>query len=196
MEQMLRRTWAEIDLDALTHNFKTLQSRVGEKTKLVGVVKADAYGHGALSVSRTLEELGAGYLAVSNLDEARELRTAGISMPILILGHTPEQYVPQLLEYDITQAVTCEAKALAYNEMAKACGGKLRIHIKADTGMSRLGFLCAGSTSSPGWRGFSAPAICPGWRRRASSPTSPCPTSRKGRRAWPTPGSSSPSSWT
>ena len=154
MEQMLRRTWAEIDLDALTHNFKTLQKRVGEKTKLVGVVKADAYGHGALSVSRTLEELGAGYLAVSNLDEARELRTAGISMPILILGHTPEQYVPQLLEYDITQAVTCEAKALAYNEMAKACGGKLRIHIKADTGMSRLGFLCAGKHFQSGVEGI------------------------------------------
>ena len=154
MEQMLRRTWAEIDLDALTHNFKTLQKRVGEKTKLVGVVKADAYGHGALSVSRTLEELGAGYLAVSNLDEARELRTAGISMPILILGHTPEQYVPQLLEYDVTQAVTCEAKALAYNEMAKACGGKLRIHIKADTGMSRLGFLCAGKHFDAGVEGI------------------------------------------
>lgn len=154
MEQMLRRTWAEIDLDALTHNFKILQQRVGEKVKLVGVVKADAYGHGALQVAHTLEELGAGYLAVSNLDEARELRTAGISMPILILGHTPEQYVPQLLEYDITQTVTCEAKALAYNEMAKACGGKLRVHIKVDTGMSRLGFLCADRHFSTGVEGI------------------------------------------
>ena len=154
MEQMLRRTWAEIDLDDLTHNFKTLQQRVGEKTKIVGVVKADAYGHGALQISRALEELGAGYLAVSNLDEARELRTAGISMPILILGHTPEQYVPQLLEYNITQAVTCEAKALAYNNMAKACGGKLRVHIKADTGMSRLGFLCADGHFEAGVEGI------------------------------------------
>ena len=144
MEQLLRRTWAEIDLDALEHNFQILQSRVGPDTGVVGVVKADAYGHGALQVGRALEQLGTAYLAVSSLDEGRELRHSGITMPILILGHTPEAYVPQLLEYDMTQAITCEAKAVAYNEAAAACGGTLRCHIKVDTGMSRLGFLCAG----------------------------------------------------
>ena len=144
MEQLLRRTWAEIDLDALEHNFKTLQKRVGPAAGVVGVVKADAYGHGALQVGRTLEKLGAAYLAVSSLDEGRELRHSGVNMPILILGHTPEEYVPQLLEYKMTQAITCEAKAVAYNEAAAACGGVLRCHIKVDTGMSRLGFLCAG----------------------------------------------------
>ena len=144
MEQLLRRTWAEIDLDALEHNFHTLQARVGPHTGVVGVVKADAYGHGALHVAQTLEELGAAYLAVSSLDEGRELRHNGIKMPILILGHTPEEYVPQLLEYHMTQAVTCEAKAVAYDAAAAACGGVLRCHIKVDTGMSRLGFLCAG----------------------------------------------------
>ena len=154
MEQLLRRTWAEIDLDALAHNYQTIARRVGEGPKVRGVVKADAYGHGALHVARTLEELGAGYLAVSSLDEARELRTAGISLPILILGHTPEQYVPQLLAYDITQAVTCEAKAVAYNEVARTCGQKLKIHIKVDTGMSRLGYLCAGSHFQTGVEGI------------------------------------------
>ena len=144
MEPLLRRTWAEIDLDALEHNFEALQRRVGPETGVVGVVKADAYGHGALHVARTLEKLGAAYLAVSSLDEGRELRHSGITMPILILGHTPEEYVPQLLEYDMTQAITCEAKAIAYNQAAGACGGTLRTHIKVDTGMSRLGFLCAG----------------------------------------------------
>ena len=144
MEPLLRRTWAEIDLDALEHNFRTLQDRVGADTGVVGVVKADAYGHGALQTARTLENLGAAYLAVSSLDEGRELRHNGIAMPILILGHTPEEYVPQLLEYNMTQAITCEAKAVAYNEAAAACGGVLRCHIKVDTGMSRLGFLCAG----------------------------------------------------
>ena len=144
MEQLLRRTWAEIDLDALEHNFNTLQQRLGPETGLVGVVKADAYGHGALQVSETLQRLGAAYLAVSSLDEGRELRHNGITMPILILGHTPEEYVPQLLKYDITQAITCEAKAVAYNEAAARCGGVLKTHIKVDTGMSRLGFLCAG----------------------------------------------------
>ena len=96
MEQLLKRTWAEIDLDALKHNYLTLKAHAG--TGVVGVVKADAYGHGAIWVGRMLEELGAAYLAVSNLDEARELRQAGITMPILILGHTPEEYVPQLIE--------------------------------------------------------------------------------------------------
>ena len=124
MEPLLRRTWAEIDLDALEHNFRTLQDRVGADTGVVGVVKADAYGHGALQTARTLENLGAAYLAVSSLDEGRELRHNGIAMPILILGHTPEEYVPQLLEYNMTQAITCEAKAVAYNEAAAACAKK------------------------------------------------------------------------
>ena len=152
MEQLLRRTWAEIDLDALAHNYNLLKART--QAKVLGVVKADAYGHGAIQTARTLERLGAGYLAVSNLDEGRELRNAGITMPILILGHTPEVYVPQLMEYHITQAVTCEAKALAYSEAAAACGGTLRIHIKVDTGMSRLGFLCAGRHFETGVEGI------------------------------------------
>lgn len=144
METLLRRTWAEIDLDALSHNYTVLKQLVGEHTKVLGVVKADAYGHGAIQVAKTLEQLGAGYLAVSSLDEARELRHAGITMPILLLGHTPEEYVEELIALDITQTVTCEAKALAYSQRAKSCQKPLKIHIKVDTGMSRLGFLTAG----------------------------------------------------
>ena len=86
MESTLRRTWAEIDLDALAHNYQTLRRRTG--TRFVGVVKADAYGHGSVQVSQVLEELGADYLAVSSLDEAMELRAGGITMPILILGQS------------------------------------------------------------------------------------------------------------
>lgn len=144
MESTLRRTWAEINLDHLIHNYKRLRAHVGENVKFLGVVKADAYGHGALHSARVLQEQGADYLAVSSLDEARELRHNGITMPILLLGHTPAEEVPLLLRHDITQTVTCEAKALEYNEEAKKCGGKLKIHIKLDTGMSRLGFLCDG----------------------------------------------------
>ncbi len=144
MESTLRRTWAEINLDHLIHNYKSLRAHVGEKVKFLGVVKADAYGHGALHVARVLQEQGADYLGVSSLDEARELRHNGITLPILLLGHTPVEQVPLLLENNITQTVTCEAKALEYNEAAKKCGGKLKIHIKLDTGMSRLGFLCDG----------------------------------------------------
>ena len=112
MESTLRRTWAEIDLDALAHNYETLRRRIGAGVKFLGVVKADAYGHGAVRVAQTLQELGADYLAVSSADEAMELRENGITMPVLILGHTPKEEVPLLIEHHITQAVTCQAKAL------------------------------------------------------------------------------------
>jgi len=147
-EQMLRRTWAEIDLDALCHNYETLHRHTG--APLVGVVKADAYGHGAITLSRELERLGVRYLAVSNLEEGKELRKAGIEAPVLILGYTPPQYVPQLIRYRITQAVAGEQAAKAYSEAAGACGGVLTVHIKVDTGMSRLGFPCTGDRFDEG----------------------------------------------
>ena len=144
METELKRTWTEIDLDALLENYRALRDRVGPDVRFLGVVKADAYGHGAVQVSRALQEAGADYLAVSSLDEARELREHGITMPILILGHTPPDQVGELIRLHITQAVSAEAKAEEYSAEAVKCGGTLKIHIKVDTGMSRLGFLCAG----------------------------------------------------
>ena len=141
-EPVLRRTWAEIDLDALAHNYQQARRTIGPNVKYLGVVKADAYGHGAIQISRKLERLGADYLAVSSLDEAKELRHGGIQAPILILGHTPPAMVPQLIEYRITQAVSALAKAEAYSAAAVESGGTLKVHIKVDTGMSRLGFLC------------------------------------------------------
>ena len=144
MESTLKRTWAEIDLDALEHNYRTLRRHVGESIRFLGVVKADAYGHGAVQVSRLLEELGADYLAVSSADEAMELRRHGITMPVLILGHTPADQVPMLIKNHITQAITCREKAEKYSAEAARCGGVLKVHIKVDTGMSRLGFICAG----------------------------------------------------
>ena len=92
-DTILRRTWAEIDLDALEHNYNVARQKIGPGVKYLGVVKADAYGHGAVQVARKLEQLGADYLAVSSLDEGRELRHGGITMPILILGHTPPEMV-------------------------------------------------------------------------------------------------------
>ena len=140
-----KRTWAEINLDNIEHNYKVIKSIIPEGCKFLGVVKADAYGHGAVQVSRRLESAGADYLAVASLDEAMELRDAGISLPILILGHTPPQYVPILIENNITQTVTCAAKAFEYSASAAKHGGTLKIHIKIDTGMGRLGFLSEGS---------------------------------------------------
>ncbi len=141
MRSTLRRTWAEIDLDALENNYKKLKEKVGENTKFLGVVKADAYGHGAIQIGRKLAELGADYLAVSSIDEAMELRENGVDMPVLILGHTPKEQVPNLIHYDLTQTITCKAKALEYEAAAAEIGKNLKCHIKVDTGMSRLGYL-------------------------------------------------------
>ena len=162
MESTLKRTWAEIDLDALKYNYEKLKERVGKEVKFLGVVKADAYGHGAVRVSRVLEDSGADYLAVSSLDEAMELRINGIKMPILILGHTPREEVKNLIKYNITQAVTCRAKAVEYSEEALKAGGVLKIHIKVDTGMSRLGFLCEGEMFETGARGIKDAVLMPG----------------------------------
>ena len=140
-EEELRRTWAEINLDALSENYRKARKIIGPNTRYLGVVKADAYGHGAVQVSRKLESLGCDYLAVSSLDEARELRHGGIQTPILILGHTPPEMVPELIRFQITQAVSALAKAEAYSAAAASCDGVLKVHIKIDTGMSRLGFL-------------------------------------------------------
>ncbi len=163
MKSTLRRTWAETDLDAIEYNYKKLREHVGSGVKFLGVVKADAYGHGSLQVSRLLEELGADYLAVSSIDEAMELRLNGIeNIPILILGHTPKEQVGRLIEYNITQAVTCRSKAIEYNEAALEAGGVLKIHIKVDTGMSRLGYLCEGRHYETGVEGICDACNLPG----------------------------------
>ena len=145
MNDLQKRTWAEINLDNLRHNYESIRAALPEKCRFLGVVKADAYGHGAPTVARLLQSCGADYLAVSCLDEALELRDGGITMPILILGHTPHEYTGTLINNDITQTVTCLAKALEYSSEAERLGKTLKIHIKLDTGMSRLGFLCSGA---------------------------------------------------
>ena len=161
-EPVLRRTWAEIDLDALAHNYRQARAKIGPRVKYLGVVKADAYGHGAIQVSRKLEALGADYLAVSSLDEAEELRRGGIRAPILILGHTPPAMVPQLIRYRITQAVSAKAKAEEYSAAAVRCGGTLKVHIKVDTGMSRLGFLVRGDHFGTGVEAIADSCALPG----------------------------------
>lgn len=142
MESTLKRTWAEIDLDALEHNYRALRAQMGPKARFLGVVKADAYGHGSIQVSRTLEELGAEYLAISNVDEARELRLAGVGLPILQLGLTPADQTAVLIANRVTQAVWSEDAAQAFSREAQRAGGRLKVHLKLDTGMSRLGFQC------------------------------------------------------
>lgn len=144
MNDLQKRTWAEISLENIEFNYNCIRSHLPERCKVLGIVKADAYGHGAIEVAKRLEKCGADYLAIACLDEAIELRKNGVSLPILILGHTPPEFVNLLIENSLTQTVSCEAKGIEYSEAAKALGGTLKIHIKLDTGMSRLGFLCAG----------------------------------------------------
>ena len=134
-----KHVWAEIDLDALRHNFRTVKDRAGEMP-LCAVVKADSYGHGAVECARVFAEEGAAWLAVSCLAEARQLRKAGLTLPILILGHVEPGCAPVLAEEDITAACYSLPQARALSEAACAAGGGVKVHFKADTGMGRIGF--------------------------------------------------------
>lgn len=135
------RTWAEVDLDALAHNYHTLRALAREDCKFLGVVKANAYGHGAPQIAAKLEALGADMLAVACVTEAAQLREAGITLPLLCLGNTLPEYAPLLLEYHVTQTVGDLETGRALSVLAQAAGTTLDIHIKLDTGMSRLGFF-------------------------------------------------------
>lgn len=135
------RTWAEIDMDALVNNFNIIKSSAGGSL-VMAVVKANAYGHSAEDVAIALQNAGADGFAVSNISEALQLRKCGIIKPVLILGYTPVEAAPILASNDISQCVYCMDYALRLSEQAVKNGVKIKIHIKLDTGMSRLGFDC------------------------------------------------------
>ena len=139
--ELLKRTWAEISLDELKHNYHTLLSHLPQGTEFLGVVKADAYGHGAVPISSMLEQLGCRYLAVSNLEEAVQIRRGGVHAPILILGFTPPEFADTLVSMSLTQEVHSAEYALALEERLKGTNYVLRVHLKFDTGMGRIGFL-------------------------------------------------------
>ena len=162
MKQTQTRTWTEIDLSNLEHNYRALRAMLPQGCRFLGVVKADAYGHGAVQVARRLETLGAEYLAVACLDEALELRQAGITTPILILGYTPVERADSLLEGGITQTVYDVDMARALSNAAAAAGKTLKIHVKADTGMSRLGWLCGGEDQSAAVEAIAQVCALPG----------------------------------
>ena len=162
MKQTQTRTWTEIDLSNLEHNYRALRAMLPQGCRFLGVVKADAYGHGAVQVARRLETLGAEYLAVACLDEALELRQAGITTPILILGYTPVERTDSLLEGGITQTVYDVDMAKALSDAAMAAGKPLKIHVKADTGMSRLGWLCGEADQSAAVEAIAQVCALPG----------------------------------
>ena len=137
----VKRTWAEISLDAIAHNFTEIRRKT-DGAKLCCVIKADGYGHGAAELAQLYEALGADFFAVSNIDEGIEIRNAGVKLPILILGYTPVRDAAKLCEYNISQAVFSLDYARSLSEECEKAECTCKIHIKADTGMSRIGFMC------------------------------------------------------
>lgn len=134
LKNIQNRVVSFINLNALEENFKKIPKPV------CCVVKADAYGHGAVEVSKFLEKLGADYFAVSNIEEAIEIRNAGIKKPIVILGYSPSDCTKELALYDIEQCVYSLEFAKALNDDAIKNNVNIKIHIKIDTGMGRIGF--------------------------------------------------------
>lgn len=134
------RTWAEISLGSLEHNYRALRTCAPD-SRFLATVKANGYGHGAVPVAKRMVELGADYLAVACLDEATQLRKAGITAPVLILGYTQPELADEVVALDVTQAVFTPDLARALSEAAGAAGKRAKIHLKVDTGMSRLGVL-------------------------------------------------------
>ncbi|HWQ57954.1 MAG TPA: alanine racemase [Clostridia bacterium] len=139
------RTWAEIDLGNLLHNFKLAKEC---KKPVMCVIKADAYGHGAVRCGRFLEENGADAFAVACLAEAVELRDGGVTKPILILGYTAAEYAGILAKRSIVQTLVDESHALEMSAAATAAGASVECHIKLDTGMSRAGLFAQGADAA------------------------------------------------
>lgn len=144
MNDTQKRTWAEIDLAAIEENVKNMCAKLPGGCRFLGVVKANAYGHGAVTVARRLEAIGVEYLAVACLDEVRELRAAGITLPVLILGITPAEYAPELCALNATQAVGSMELARGLNDALAGTDKKLKVHLKLETGMGRTGFRAWG----------------------------------------------------
>ncbi len=142
LSEFLRRTWAQIHLDRLKNNAAHIKSRLSDGCRLMAVIKANAYGHGAVLSAQALSDSGVDWFGVSSLDEAVELRRAGCIKPILVISYTPASQATRLAAYQVTQTVLSLQHAQELSQAAVAAGVKLRIHIKLDTGMSRVGFVC------------------------------------------------------
>ncbi|HIU02284.1 MAG TPA: alanine racemase [Candidatus Onthocola gallistercoris] len=140
-EGSLYRICACIDLDALRQNIKNIRSKLTVQTKLMCVIKTDAYGHGAVTVAETMQDSGADWFAVAAADEGIELRKAGIKKPILVLGYTCKEQYDTMIANHIVPTIFTLQMAKDFNAAAQKAGKQIDIHIALDTGMSRIGFL-------------------------------------------------------
>ncbi len=133
--------WVEVDLKAIAHNIRELRRITNPKARIMAVVKANAYGHGMIEVARQSLENGAEALGIANIEEGIQLRKAGIDAPVLIFGYTSPVHAKKLIEFDLTQTVYSYETSRALSEALAAYGKKIKVHIKVDTGMGRLGLL-------------------------------------------------------
>lgn len=134
-----RPIWAEISLSNISHNICEFRKAIPNSTKIMAVVKANGYGHGASKVSQNAIDSGVDYLAVASLEEAIELRKSDIKAPILILGYTPPSAAKHVVHWDLTQSIFDLESAESLSKYGQILGEKAKVHIKVDTGMGRLG---------------------------------------------------------
>lgn len=138
--QLLRDTYAEINLDNIAFNIKKLRSIVGDNVAIAAVVKADAYGHGAVESASVMMENGADYLAVATLTEALELRNNYSGYPVFIMGYTPDEYLEYTVKHNFTQTIFSLRQAVILDDFGIKHHKKANVHIKYDTGLNRLGY--------------------------------------------------------
>ena len=140
-KEMLRPVWAEINLANLDYNIKNIKARIGEDKEIIGIIKADAYGHGALATAQVLRKNGVTKFAIATLHEAISLRESGASEEIIMLGLTPDIYAKTLIEYEVTPVVNSYENALAFSNAAEKMGKIVEGFIVVDTGMGRIGYV-------------------------------------------------------
>ena len=141
-----KRAVAEIDLAALDFNIKNIRQILPVSTKILGTLKANAYGHGYMEVYKVLKENGINFFSVATLDEAIKLREKDVKEDILVLGYIPRNFKKEAIENNVVQTISSFKEAEEAEKIAKALNKTARIHIKLDTGMTRLGFSCSGES--------------------------------------------------
>ena len=140
MMKFYRPTFAEIDLGAIRHNLRRIKQLIGRDTKILGIVKADAYGHGMEEISKTIIEEGVDYLGVASLDEARQLSDVRVRDQIIVLGSILPEEAEGVLRFNVIQTISCMRIAQVLSKLGQAKKRNIKVHIKIDTGMGRIGF--------------------------------------------------------
>lgn len=141
MEALRPRAVAEVNLDAIKHNYKQIRKHIPHEVEMMAIVKADGYGHGAVEVANLLQAEGVNRFAVAIVNEGEVLRENGITSPVLVLGYTPRADIKALIENNLTQTVFSYEMAKVISDEAGKLGKTVNIHLKVDTGMGRIGFL-------------------------------------------------------